>query len=75
MFTFMGSLVVMNSQRYSRSLLGAGTNSLVDTGFYSPPFRNLAYNTDLKLAAGQPPESLRALDTTRVLCYVNIFEY
>ena len=74
-FTFMGSLVVMNSQRYSRSLLGAGTNSLVDTGFYSPPFRNLAYNTDLKLAAGQPPESLRALDTTRVLCYVNIFEY
>jgi hypothetical protein len=73
-YTFMGSLVVMNQQRYSRGALGAGTTNLNNTSFYSPPFRNLAYNTDLKLAAGQPPESLNALDTTRVVSLVNTFD-
>ncbi|MBA3699070.1 MAG: hypothetical protein H0W78_09465 [Planctomycetes bacterium] len=73
-FTFMGSLVVMNEQRYGRGVLGAGSTNLNDTSFYSPPFRNLAYNTDLKLAAGQPPEALRALETTRVVSTVNMFD-
>lgn len=73
-FTFMGSLVVMNEQRYGRGVLGAGSTNLNNTSFYSPPFRNLAYNTDLKLAAGQPPESLRALETTRVVSTVNMFD-
>ena len=73
-YTFMGSLVVMNEQRYGRGALGAGTTPLSSVGYYSPPFRNLAYNTDLKLAAGQPPEALRALETTRVVSSVNMFE-
>jgi hypothetical protein len=73
-YTFMGSLVVMNEQRYGRGVLGAGTTTLNNTSFYSPPFRNLAYNTDLKLAAGQPPESLRALETTRVVSTVNMYD-
>jgi hypothetical protein len=73
-YTFLGSLVVINEQRYGRGVLGAGKTNLNDTSFYSPPFRNLAYNTDLKLAAGQPPESLRALETTRVVSLVNMFE-
>ncbi len=73
-YTFMGSLVIMNEQRYGRAVLGAGKTNLNDTSFYSPPFRNLAYNTDLKLAAGQPPESLRALDTTRVVSLVNLYD-
>jgi hypothetical protein len=73
-FTFMGSLVVMNEQRYGRGVLGAGNTNLNNTSFYSPPFRNLAYNTDLKLAAGQPPEALRALETTRVISSVNMFD-
>jgi hypothetical protein len=74
-YTFMGSVVVINEQRYGRGVLGAGKTNLNDTSFYSPPFRNLAYNTDLKLAAGQPPESLRALDTTRVVSLVNMFDH
>jgi hypothetical protein len=73
-YTFMGSLVVINEQRYGRGVLGAGATNLNDTSFYSPPFRNLAYNTDLKLAAGQPPESFIALETTRVVSLVNMFE-
>lgn len=73
-YTFMGSVVVINEQRYGRGVLGAGKTNLNDTSFYSPPFRNLAYNTDLKLAAGQPPESLRALDTTRVVSLVNMLD-
>lgn len=73
-YTFMGSVVVINEQRYGRGVLGAGATNLNDVGFYSPPFRNLAYNTDLKLAAGQPPESLRALETTRVVSLVNMYD-
>jgi len=74
-YTFMGSLVVMNQQRYSRAVLGAGTTGLNNASFYSPPFRNLAYNSDLKLQAGKPPQAPDGVEPIRVVSTVNIFDY
>jgi hypothetical protein len=75
-YTFMGSLVVMNQQRYSRGLLGAGAAApLNDVSFYSPPFRNLGYNSDLKLKDGLPPEAPNGVEPIRVVSTVNIFDY
>lgn len=74
-YTFKGSLVVMNQQRYSRAVLGAGTTGLNNASFYSPPFRNLAYNSDLKLADGKPPQAPDGVEPIRVVSTVNIFDY
>lgn len=74
-YTFMGSLVVMGQQRYSRSVLGAGTTSLNNISFYSPPFRNLAYNSDLRLSDGKPPQAPNGVNPIRVVSTVNLFDY
>jgi len=55
-YAFRGSLVVMNRMRYGYTTLGANTCALnANTNFYSPPRRQLNFNTDLLSRAGQPP--------------------
>ncbi|HYE04458.1 MAG TPA: hypothetical protein VEL07_02950 [Planctomycetota bacterium] len=55
-YNFRGSLVVMNRMRYSYTTLGASHGPLnMSTSYYSPPTRNITFNTDLLSRAGQPP--------------------
>ncbi len=70
-YSFRGSLVVMNRMRYGYTTLGASPGWLnLNTSFYSPPRRNITFNTDLLSRAGQPPFTPYGVNVIRTVSTV-----
>ncbi|MBA3845826.1 MAG: hypothetical protein H0X45_04155 [Planctomycetes bacterium] len=73
--TLRGSAVVLNAQRYSRGALAYAYFPLhMNAAVYRPPTRDIQFNTDLLMQAGQPPFSPFGVQVTRVVSLVNTLD-
>lgn len=74
-YVFKGSAVVMNAQRYSQGALDyVGMPVNLNTAVYTPPDRQITFNTDLLMQDGQPPFSPFGIQVAQVVGVQNVLD-